>query len=348
MIVNVPFFYDLIVKLPRRPNTHAFLVRDTHPVMLREVEDAVHVAEIPRNTFLDDLSDNDDVYFWNDRWWHPVRTNVSQEPNRRVDVAETIKSLEEDGKAMGVTLFGRQKPWRDTIRDTIEEIGAREIVSSTKADMIADIEKNTENYVLIGGEIMRPCSEPMIIASIERKHAGPGYFLYAKHGYADNLYNRDAMPYNRWRLDEYDRMMASMKAIKRRGEVDLETSLQPAIVHRPDLLTWDRERSTFWHFFDSDMRRVLDHDHAESSVERFAKFAALRDASRSLDRSSDETIHELVVMAQAVRVEMLDPERAYDADGWFGSTLRSYAEFTEHCAQQDHLGDALSTIGMQP
>jgi len=352
MIVHVGFHYSMQVKLPRKIKATQVYVSDTIPVELHEPTDAALVVQLPSDMDIPPLSDKDDIYFWDDKWWHPARHNYSGEPRYRLRLEDHLGALRENGSSDSIVLFQQhgRVPYGTQIHGSVEEVGAREICSSMRDDVIAGIQSRSNCYIVIDGVVMQQCSEPVITASMESMHQRRGFFLYANYDFlANKQQHRRFDVQNTWRLDQFDKMIAHHKqAMEGRSarrfakvgpdvEVSFDHGLEPVNVLRPEFLTWDRERAWFWASFDNDMSIYAGGNFSRSSVDEFTLYANLRDGAPLIDRKNEDAIERMIdlVLPLSRYLQACGDENYRDP---FARTLEAYKAYEQERSTENLVG----------
>lgn len=298
MIIQVPFQYELQIRLPRHRHFMPVYVEDTHPLEIREIADAIHVARTPAFEYGDRTPT--DYWFWDGSFWA-----VCKDEGREQQPVTLQTYVAAGGRMAGApALSGSSPPYRGQVFASENDIPAKEIRGSQRDEEIAVLDQAALQVISVDGLVLRRASEPVIHASVENLNSG-GHYVYLDYEELDRAVSRRGKSLI-WRLDQYDRIMRTHAAA-----LDAEPSSRPAPeIFRPDLLTWDRERAMFWAEVDYDLKRYVERGLGEVSIEEFAAYATLRDRLRAAENRSEsdlEAVREAVLHLMSFAVDPGDP-----------------------------------------
>lgn len=295
MIINVPYFYEMEVKLPRRGHPTTIQIADVHPVAFEQVDSPELVARILSET--PKRADQEIVHHDGDFW---TTLNVLAHASSVTEDAAK-QALEAPKRHPSFRLFEGERHHGIPYYEDASEVVIREVLSSAKDETIRAIERAARDFIVVDGLVRRRMAEPVLEVRLES--AGEGYRLEVQCVPVPETLSH---PSSYWRLDDYDRMNASYQELF--ANYDLEpTRLPRPEVHRPDLLEWNREREMLWAALDDELGRFVKNDMPEAKKESLVAYADLRDLLRNGDRKSNGQAKEAYLLARTIRDAETNP-----------------------------------------
>ena len=284
MIVNVPFYHEMNVRLPRKVKQTSIAVPDSHPIELQEVHDATLAARIPpskgRETWID-------LMIWDGRLWMPTHQRLGEKDQPFLGVHTILADLQIGGQSRGIFLSSNSHSHRCQRFDSVEEAMPREISYSDRDEKIAEIERRAGDCIIIDGVAHAPVAEPVMVLSIS------GSQSYVTFKEIDDLKGgRDDMQ-NVFNLDDWDGLLEDVRDFGFSENSLLPPKTLPPEVMVPDAFSWDREKEWLLESLDTDMRLFQISDFKIMRADTFTHYAGIRDALEAVDRNEDGQLLEI-------------------------------------------------------
>lgn len=277
MIVNVPFYHEMNVRLPRKVKQTSIAVPDSHPVAIQEVDDAVLAARIPpskgRETWIDLMS-------WDGRLWMPTHQRLGEKDLPFLGLHTILADLQIGGHSRGIFLSSNSYSHRCQRFDSVDEAMPREISYSDRDEKVAEIERRAGDCIIIDEVAHAPVVEPVMVLSIT------GSQSYVSFQPLDEI-GRHEDRQNVFRLDDWDGLLEDVRNFGLSENSLLPPKTLPPEVMVRDAFAWDREKEWLLESLETDLRLFQISDFKTMRADTFGHYAGIRDALEAVDRNED-------------------------------------------------------------
>lgn len=242
MIIDVPFVYDAVVLMGRKRNTDDVRVRDVLPVKIEEVTslDAPLVGTVPAPHRPWHAAEpiHVELRSFNGRLWRQPLVVLEKNGPEVAPVSDDLirMTIERTDTSSFPIPWSVGWTW-DKAHESIDIPGLRHVVTSTRAEVVAQILKRAEGYLVIDGHFFVESREPVLELKFEVSGTtGAVEPLIVTHFTGDILHER-------FRADRADELLAEGEARYGNMAPDVRARKLAAapLITSPDLLTFDDE-----------------------------------------------------------------------------------------------------------